>query len=76
MEEVLKTLTEILEEMRWHSKQNEKMMELLKTQKKPCGSGAEKQILDLLAIIPQQVAQDPIYSGFFAQVKDIIGKQK
>jgi hypothetical protein len=75
MEEVLKVLGEILEEMKFHSKQNDKIMELLRAQKKPCGSGAEKQILDLLAVMPPHVAQNPVFSKFFSQVKDVIKEQ-
>ena len=76
MEEVLKALGEILEEMKFHSKQNDKIMELLRTQRKPCGGNAEKQVLDLLAVLPPQVAQDPVFSKFFAQVKDVVEKEK
>ena len=72
----MKILGDILEELRFHSKQREKIMELLRVQKKPCGSGIEKQVLDLLSIVPEQVAKDPVFSKFFSQVQDVVGKQK
>lgn len=73
MEEVKKVLDEILNEMKWHSRQNEKILELLGTQKRPCGDKkAATNMLKILESMPSSLNIDPALAGWLKTVKEVV----
>ena len=73
MEEILK---EILQEMKWHTKQNDKVMELLAKLRQPCGG--QKEIAGMLKIldsIPQGAKNsNPVLGEMINQIREM-GKE-
>ncbi len=71
MEEILK---EVLNELKWHSKQNDKIIELLGKLRQPCGK-VNSELLDLLkTMIPE--GKGPIQAAnILEQIRKIVGRQ-
>ncbi len=69
MDEIKKILEEILHEARWRSKQNEKIIELLAKQVKPCGKKTGFDILKALGASPQ-MKNNPVLSALIAQLEE------
>ena len=67
MEEILK---EILTELRWHSKQNEKIMELLGRLKKPCGQDINS-MMRIFDSLPNEVRKSPMLGPLLDQLKEV-----
>ena len=72
MEEVKKVLEDILKEMQWHSRQNEKLLELLGSQKRPCGDKkVTANMLKILESMPN-LNIDPTLAGLLKAVKEVV----
>jgi hypothetical protein len=71
MEEILK---EILQEMKWQSKQHDKIVELLGKLRQPCGGQSQLAgLLKILESIPQNAKNsNPILAEMLNQMKDLI----
>ena len=74
MEELKKVLAEIHEEVKWVSKQNEKIMELLRKLRQPCGG--QNQLAGMLKIldgIPEMAKKsNPGLGEMINQMKDLV----
>jgi flagellar motility protein MotE (MotC chaperone) len=73
MEEMKKILNEVLQELKWHSKQNEKIMDLLGKLKQPCGQKNMAQLLKIFdSMPPEAVKRNPALAGIMEQMKEVI----
>jgi hypothetical protein len=73
MEEILK---EILQEMKWHTKQNDKIMELLTKLRQPCGDKTQMAgMAKLLEGMPEEFKKmNPYLGEMINQIKEM-GKE-
>ena len=67
-------LNDILNELKWHSKQNDKIMELLGKLRQPCGG--QNQLAGMLKIldgIPESAKKsNPALGEMLSQMKDLV----
>ena len=68
-------LNDILNELKWHSKQNDKIMELLGKLRQPCGQGQTEMLNMLKGLMPKEAMKDPRMVNFMNQAEEIIKKE-
>jgi hypothetical protein len=71
MEEILK---EILKELQWHTRQNDKIIELLAKQRRPCGEQRVPSAASLSKIfdaLPDEVMKDPRIGPLLKAVREV-----
>ena len=62
----------ILDELKWHSKQNDKIIDLLGKLRKPCGQQPNANMMKLFESLPNGVAANPKFAPFFEHMKEVL----
>ncbi len=51
MEEMKKLMEKVLEELKWHTTQHTKMIDLLGKLRQPCGAGQPAQVAEMMKVV-------------------------
>lgn len=72
----IRLLEDILQEMKWQSKQNEKITELLTKLRQPCGQNATADVAGMMKMLKEMssISKNPAMSKVIDQAEEAIKK--